>query len=144
MDLIDILENNSSFYAILIIFFTTIIQISPIKVNPWSFLAKKIGQGINFEVIQGVDKITKKVENLEKNHSEQLAISSRVRILRFCDEVSLGVSHSKEHFNQIMTDISFYENYCKENPNFVNNITKISVKRIEDVYEKSLIDNSFL
>lgn len=144
MSIYEIFNSDTSILTVILFFLTTIIQISPIKINPWSFLGKKIGQIINSDVIVGVENITKKVDNLEKNYAEQLAVSSRVRILRFCDEVTLGESHSKEHFSQIFNDIAFYEHYCKENPDFINNITKISVKRIEEVYEKCLIENSFL
>ena len=35
----------------------TLVQVSPIKVNPWSWLARKIGRAINGEVIDRVDRL---------------------------------------------------------------------------------------
>ena len=35
----------------------TVIQIAPIKINPWSALAKAIGRAINGEVIAKVDQL---------------------------------------------------------------------------------------
>ena len=40
----------------------TVIQIAPIKINPWSALAKAIGRAINGEVIAKVDRLETEVQ----------------------------------------------------------------------------------
>lgn len=123
---------------------TTLVQIAPIKVNPWSWLAKAIGRAINAEVIQKVDKLEGDLKNLKDQSEEHAAKSCRVRILRFGDEILHDVHHSKEHFDQILLDITEYENYCKSHPEFKNNMTVITTSRIKSTYEQCLEDHSFL
>ena len=123
---------------------TTLIQIAPIKINPWSWVAKAIGRAINAEVIEKVDKLEADLVNLKYNTEEQAAKECRVRILRFGDEVRHGVHHSKEHFDQILLDITDYDNYCKEHPEFKNNMTVITTSHIMTKYEKCLEEDSFL
>ena len=123
---------------------TTLIQISPIKVNPWSWIARAIGRAINAEVIQKVDNLEKDLQTLKKHTEEQTAKECRVRILRFGDEILHDVHHSKEHYDQILLDITEYNNYCKEHPNFKNNMTMITTSRIMATYEQCLEDHSFL
>jgi len=122
----------------------TLVQIAPIKLNPWSWIARAIGRAINAEVIDKVDKLETKVENIKKNTEEHEAKSARVRILRFGDEILHDVKHSQEHFNQVLLDITEYEEYCRQHPEFRNNVTGITTKRIMATYEKCLKDNSFL
>lgn len=123
---------------------TTLVQIAPIKANPWTWVAKAIGKAINEEVIQKVDKLEGDLQKL-KNHSEEHAAKScRIRILRFGDELLHGKHHSKEHFDQILMDITEYEHYCNNHPEFKNNITVITTSRIMAIYEQCLEDHSFL
>lgn len=122
---------------------TTLIQIAPIKLNPWSWLAKAIGRAINEEVIQRVDKIEQELKEQKAYTEEQAAKGCRIRILRFGDEILHGVHHSKEHFDQILLDITDYENYCKDHPAFKNNMTVLTTRRIMATYERCLEERSF-
>lgn len=122
----------------------TLIQIAPIKINPWTWVAKAIGRAINAEVIDKVGKMEKDIQNLKQSTEEHEAKSARVRILRFGDEILHDVKHSQEHFNQVLLDITEYEEYCEKHPDFRNNVTCITTKRIKETYEKCLMDNSFL
>lgn len=123
---------------------TTLIQIAPIKVNPWSWVARAIGRAINAEVIAKVDKLESDLKSLKDDTAEQTAKGCRVRILRFGDEILHDVRHSKEHFDQILLDITEYEKYCKDHPEFKNNMTEITTSRIKSTYEQCLEDHSFL
>ena len=122
----------------------TLVQITPIKINPWSWIAKRIGRAINSEVLEKVNKIDETVEKLKDEDAEQWASLSRTHILRFGDEILHGVAHSKEHFDQILVDISKYESYCKDHPEYLNNIANATIKQIKKTYQKCLEDNSFL
>ena len=123
---------------------TTIVQIAPIKCNPWSWLARAIGRAINAEVIQKVDKLEGDLKKLKDHTEEHTAKSCRIRILRFGDEILHDVHHSKEHFDQILLDITEYEKYCTEHPEFKNNMTVITTSRIKATYAHCLEDHSFL
>lgn len=122
----------------------TLVQISPIKINPWSWLGRCIGRAINGEVLEKVEALSEDVKNNKEDDDEQWASLSRSHILRFGDELLHGVSHSKEHFDQILLDISKYENYCKTHPKYLNNIATATIKQIKKTYQKCLEENKFL
>lgn len=122
----------------------SLIQIAPIKINPWTAIGRWIGRAINGEVIEKVNNLEKKLEIVDAKHDESEAKSSRVRILRFGDELYQGRRHSKEHFDNILDDITEYETYCKTHPDFKNERTKMTEKIILDQYEKCTQEHSFL
>ena len=122
----------------------TLIQVTPIKLNPWSWLARVIGRAINREVIDKVDALSEDVKSNKEADEEQWASLSRSHILRFGDELLHGMSHSKEHFDQILLDISKYERYCREHPKYLNDIANATIKHIRDTYQKCLDENNFL
>lgn len=122
----------------------TIVQICPIKINPWSWLAKKLGRAINGEVIEKVDKLGDDLQSLRSECDEREAVTSRLRILRFGDEILHEVHHTKEHFDQILLDITQYELYCSCHPDFRNNIAVATIERIKHIYQKCMDENSFL
>mgnify|MGYP001512661545 CR=1 FL=1 len=120
------------------------IQVAPIKVNPWSAIAKAIGRAINGEVIAKVDQLERDLEAMKAAQEERDAISCRSRILHFGDETIHGVRHTKEHFDQILRDITSYERYCDDHPHFENNTTVLTSQRIKDIYEDCLAKADFL
>lgn len=122
----------------------TLIQIAPVKINPWSWLAKNIGKAINGEVVEKVDNLSTDIRNLRDECEEREATACRTRILRFGDEILHDVRHSKEHFDQILIDITAYENYCASHPDFRNNVAVATIKRINQVYARCISSNNFL
>ena len=128
----------------LLLVLMTLIQITPIKINPWSWLGRMIGRAINGEVLDRVSTLANDVRELKEEDAEQWASLSRSHILRFGDELLHGVPHSKEHFDQILLDISKYEAYCDEHPNYKNNIANATIKQIKNTYQKCLDENKFL
>ena len=122
----------------------TLIQIAPVKINPWSWLAKNIGKAINGEVVEKVDNLSTDIRDLRDECEEREATACRTRILRFGDEILHDVRHSKEHFDQILIDITAYENYCASHPDFRNNVAVATIKHINQIYARCIRDNSFL
>lgn len=122
----------------------TLIQVAPIKVNPWSAVAKAIGRAINGEVIAKVDQLERDLVAMKAAQEERDAISCRSRILHFGDETIHGVRHTKEHFDQILRDITSYEQYCENHPHFENNTTVLTSRRIKDIYEECMATADFL
>ena len=108
----------------------TIIQLAPIKVNPWSKIARAIGRAMNVEIM---DKL---------NESE--ATDARYRILRFDDEIRHHVKHTEEHFKQILGDIDEYKRYCSTHPNYKNSKAVLAIENTRRTYERCRRENSFL
>lgn len=121
-----------------------IVQVSPIKINPWTWVARSIGRAINAELIEKVDKLDKRINQMEEHDAEREAKSARIRILRFGDECKQQLRHSQEHFDQIIDDIDQYETYCATHPNFKNNKAVLTISIIKDAYRKRIAANDFL
>lgn len=122
----------------------TLIQIAPIKINPWSWLGKCIGRAINGEVLDKMETLSQDVKKNKADDDEQWASLSRSHILRFGDELLHGVAHSKEHFDQILLDISKYEKYCSEHKDYLNDVAHETINHIKNTYQKCLEENNFL
>lgn len=122
----------------------SLVQISPIKCNPWSALGRAIGKAINGEVLEKVEHLEKTVMGVREDADERAAVACRIRILRFGDEVRHEVRHSKDHFDQILTDITEYERYCSTHPDFKNNMTVLTSRHIQEIYAELLETNDFL
>lgn len=128
----------------IIIVVSIFIEITPIKVNPVSHLLKWIGRKINGEMIHRFDALENKVNNIESANDRRNAVSCRVRILQFGDEIRRGTRHSKESFDQVLSDIDNYERYCKTHEDFKNNKTVATKEKILKVYSERLDNNDFL
>lgn len=122
----------------------TLIQISPIKINPWSWIAGLIHRFLFGKIDQKLDDITAKVDRLEAQAEEEKALQSRTHILRFSDECYNGQHHSKEYFDNVLEDIDRYEKYCETHPKFKNNKTVISTQMIRETYARMLEEHAFL
>ena len=129
----------------------TFMEVSKIKINPWTWLARTIGRALNGEVIERMDKLEKRMEQLEKRQDQadaadkkRDAIAQRARILRFGDELLHDKKHSKEPFAEILPDIKRYEIYCSTHKEFVNGTTVATTKHIENTYRKLLETHGFL
>lgn len=134
----------SAFSGGVILIILTLIQISPIKIDPWTWIGRAIGRAINGEVLSKVDALSKDVKDNKDDDDERWASLSRSHILSFGDEILHGVNHSKERFDQILLDISKYEKYCNGHPDYLNNIANETIKLIKKTYQKCLEENSFL
>ena len=122
----------------------SLVQISPIKINPWTWIGRTIGRLINGEVIEKVEALSKDVKANKADDDEQWVSLSRSHILRFGDELLHGVGRSKEHFDQILEDISKYEHYCDSHPEYPNGKAIATIKQIKKTYQKCLEENKFL
>ena len=130
---------------------TTLIQNLSSKYKPWTWLAEQFGKAVNKEMLDRLDNVEKKINNIEerdleqdKKSEEERAKAARRRILRCADEIRSKVKHSKEYFDDVLSDISFYKNYCKYNPKFENEKAVIAIEVIEETYKKCCRENDFL
>ena len=84
------------------------------------------------------DVLDRKIDTVNEKGDERFAVSSRVRILRFEDELQEKRKHSKDSWDQAMSDIDYYENYCQAHPKFKNNQTVATVEHIKHGYSERL------
>lgn len=123
---------------------SVIVEITPIKINPWKWLARRIGRAINGEVLERQEK----TETLLKKHlddeSKKDAKEARQHVLRFNDEILQGIRHTKEHFDEVLEDIDEYESYCRTHPEYPNNKAVLAIENIRLVYSTALKEHDFL
>lgn len=151
-DLSCLLQDYGLIGAIILFGGMTVVQVIPsIEFNPWSSLAKAIGKAINTEVIEKVSSLEKtvaevKAEQLKAKAAEEErnAKGARTRILRFGDEVRNQERHTKEHFDDVLRDITGYEDYCNSHPHFQNSQAVLTIEHIRSVYRERLSKNDFL
>ena len=95
------------YIALVVAVLSTFLEVSKIKINPWSWLAKTIGRAINGEVLEKVNQLEADVLKLRDEEDERNAKAARIRILHFGDELlhSPDQRHSKEHFDEILQSI---------------------------------------
>lgn len=110
-----------------------------------------LGKTMNKDVMDKLETVENDVKNLKEKHDDLKnrmdkddADECRTRILRFADELRRGVEHSEEFFNQILDDISDYERYCSEHPEYKNSKAVNAIAKIDKVYQKCMGENSFL
>ena len=89
------------------------------------------------------EKLDKKIDKLDDELSERGAISCRVRILKFMDEILEGWSHSCDSYTQVLQDITNYTNYCDTHPRFLNHQTEATIEYIKNDYQEHLEKNDF-
>lgn len=140
----------------------SLIQVSKIEINPWTWLARKFGNAINHDIseqIKGVEeKANKRMDDFEKaieeikstqDHDREAteqyrAIASRVRILTFNEELLQNTKHSKEMFDQVLFDITNYTHYCDKHPNFENEKAVMAINNVRRCYQQCLEQGDFL
>ena len=145
MDIITFLKSLTAGEATLVLVgILSLVQITPIKINPWSALFKWLGRMINGELSDKIDALAKKVDQLEAKEDQRDAVNKRVRILRFEDELQRDQKHTKDSFDQVMSDITDYNQYCSDHPKFRNDQTVQTVEHIRKVYADRLERHDFL
>ena len=144
-------SGNITSICALLLLIMTFIQITPLKINPWSWLARKFGTAINHDIKIEVDEIKKDVQEMRNDmiiHSEEAAESKafdqRNRILRFADELRIKIDHSEEYFNQILEDVDAYEKYCKAHEGYKNSKANDAIALIREVYHECKAENKFI
>lgn len=96
------------------------------------------------EIKSSVDDIGDRLSGHIRSDDERDAIQCRTRIHRFNDELLHGDKHTKEHFDSILLDCTRYNCYCREHKEFSNEITIAAEKHIKCVYDRCLIEHSFM
>lgn len=96
------------------------------------------------KIDQCIKKLDERLDRMEAKADEREAVHSRIRILRFGDEVRQGAKHSKDSFEQCLLDMDVYEEYCTSHPEFLNNKTAATVDYVKHIYAERLEKNDFI
>ncbi len=128
----------------LLLILMTLVQIAPIKINPWSALAKAIGKAVNADVTSRLAEIEEKLDGHIKTDDRRTADNLRAQILHFNNELLRPIYHTKEEFIEVLAKIDEYDRYCERNPDYPNNRAVLAIENIREVYMERLKKRDFL
>lgn len=137
MTLKDIFLSGSGALVVILM----LIQITPIKVDPFGALARWIGRALNGDVLKKLDKMESAQAETRERLDEHIRIDNernadthRVQILRFNRELLQEAPHTQEDFIEALSEIDFYEHYCKSHPEYENNRAVLAIENIKRAY----------
>lgn len=152
IELINLIRAHGLTSGVIIIFLSlAVIQISPLKINPWGYMHRTVVKFLNGEVLDRISELDKKVAQIQDEVSENEtkrerseAVAARIRILRFNDELLHNQRHTKAMFDQTLLDIDHYNEYCEKDTHFRNGVTMLAAENIREVYRKCTEEHKFL
>lgn len=136
----------------------TLIQLSPLKINPWSWawklmkwLWRALGRSLNADVLDKLITVEKSQrdtkDELEKHirlDDEREADKVRASILHFNNELLRDIPHTKEEFVEILAKIDWYNDFCKTHEDYRNCRAVHAIANIERTYDDRLQKHDFL
>ena len=136
----------------------TLVELAPIKINPWSKLAEKISKAFNMPALNEIASVERQLtETNEKlketndkldghmaNDALQKAEDARAAVLRFNNELLRGIPHTREEFFEVLQKIDVYEDYCDTHRDYENNRAVHAIANINRVYDERLAKHDFL
>lgn len=136
----------------------TLVQFSPVKIDPWSAigrgigrLLKWIGRSLNGDVLNKLDELEagqletkKQLDEHIRVDDERDANARRRNILNFDAELVRGKNYTHEYFVDMLADIDEYERYCEDYPGYKNNRAVLAIANIKRVYTENERNSSFL
>ena len=140
MNIKDILFDGAGLEAVLM----TLVQFAPVKINPWSWIARTVGGAINAGVTAELAEIKAKLDSHIVMDDRRTADGHRARILHFNNELLRGIEHTKEEFIEALAEIDAYEHYCAGHPEYPNNRAVLAIENIRSNYKDRLQKHDFL
>ena len=119
------------------------IQITPIKISPWSALFKWVGKNITNNACHKIDSLVTKVSDLEISIDANEKDRIRWEILDFANSCRNNRKHSRDEFQHIVDLNDKYKRLLKKT-NESNGVFDIEFKYIQDLYAERLAKNDFL
>ena len=129
----------------------SLLEIAPIKVNPWSTIARGLGRAFNAEVLADLKAVQQAQLDtrsaLDKHQAaddEYKAECHRAALLAFNTSLLRGELHTQEDFFDAFRHIDQYEDYCRSHPGYKNNRASHAIANIGRVYDERLKARDFL
>lgn len=106
----------------------SLIQISPLKLNPWDKLLGWLGRKINGAT-------EKRLAAVEKQILDMWVNSHRQCILTFAREARAGIEHSSDEWTNVLNVAEEYEKHVKEKK-ITNGIVTQDTEYIRNLYQE--------
>ena len=113
---------------VLLIILFSLIQIAPVKLNPWDNIFGWFGKKINGDMRDQLKELRKQVCDIWIN-------AHRQSILTFARECRAEMHHDAEEWNHILSVADEYEVYCQKNV-VSNGVVKADTEYIRRLYQE--------
>ena len=128
----------------------TFVEVSKIKINPWSSLFKWIGKKMNEEVMEEIkdlkksdEEICKKQAEIERQQAIDTADTIKAEVFSFYNECKRGLKHSEAEFNHIAQQNKKYLAII-EITKEPNGVYEMEYEYIMEIFKKAMAENDFL
>lgn len=128
----------------------TFVEVSKIKINPWSSLFKWIGKKMNEEVMEEIkdlkksdEEICKKQAEIERQQAIDTADTIKAEVFSFYNECKRGLKHSEAEFNHIAQQNKKYLAIIEviKEP---NGVYEAEYEYIMEIFKEAMAKNDFL
>ena len=129
-------EPSPGWWVIAILAVLSLIQISPIKINPWDAILGWLGRKLNgkeLSILQG------EMTDLKAKVNGMWVSVHRHAILTFARELRAGIEHSTDEWSNVLSQIDEYEVYCEKN-HFANGVVKQDSIFINNMYQQLSVE----
>ncbi len=109
--------------VILLILLLSLVQVSPVRINPWDSIFAWIGNKLN----------GRQLDEMEKQINQLWIDTHRQAILTFARECRHEVEHSADEWSHILTVAEQYDAFCVEK-NIANGVVKADTEFIRGLY----------
>lgn len=121
----------------------TLIEVSPIKIDPWKWLFSWIGNVLNSDIREDLELLKNQQSELKRELEEHRAQDKRRHILEFANSCRRGEDHDQEEWNNVITDIKDYETLIAEKK-LSNGVIEENTKYLRELYHDRNVKNDFL
>lgn len=112
----------------LLFVFLSIVQIAPVRLNPWDNIFAWLGRKLNGETRKQLTELNRQVTDLWiSNH--------RQSILTFARECRSQISHDSEEWANILNLCEEYEKYTEDN-RVTNGVVRENTRYIRELYQE--------
>jgi len=154
-EILDMCDDSVVYIALII--FLSLVEVSKIPVNPWSFIwkiisriLKSIGKAMNediykelMDIKESQKEMQKQINSVSDKADENAMKDKRSRILNFYNECFRGVQHSREEYDNIIETYVDYNTIIKEK-NFVNGKIDNAYAYIMETYHECEKNHTFI
>lgn len=129
MNLKEIISQLNAGYVVAgIAVLLSLIQISPLKLNPWDKLLGWFGKKLNGETEKRLKAVEKQIRDMWINNHRQ-------SILTFAREARAGIEHSSDEWTNVLNVAEEYEKYVTENK-VTNGIITQDTEYLRKLYQE--------
>jgi len=114
--------------VVLLILLLSLIEISPLKLNPWEKILGWIGKKMNGETEKRLKAVEKQITDMWINQHRQC-------ILTFARECRADIQHSSDEWSNVLTVAADYESYCEKN-GVTNGVVRADTEYVRQLYQE--------